>query len=111
MYGEQARFFQDEIHQDLKHKKKGMMAMASAFAHHLHKRCLSFICLSHKIQHARIPHECLQLVIAMHMIHVQANLLFKSSTYMHLIATRNKRYKGSSTGQLCVTNRNKLLNL
>ena len=30
MYGEQARFFQDEIRQDLKHKKKGMVAMASA---------------------------------------------------------------------------------
>ena len=30
MYGEQARFFQDEVRQDLKHKKKGMVAMASA---------------------------------------------------------------------------------
>ncbi|KAJ0715871.1 putative peptidylprolyl isomerase [Helianthus annuus] len=30
MYGDQARFFQDEIHLDLKHAKKGTIAMASA---------------------------------------------------------------------------------
>ncbi|KAI7741023.1 hypothetical protein M8C21_011953 [Ambrosia artemisiifolia] len=30
MYGDQARFFQDEIHLDLKHTKKGTIAMASA---------------------------------------------------------------------------------
>lgn len=30
LYGEQARFFGDEIHLDLKHSKKGMVAMASA---------------------------------------------------------------------------------
>ncbi|KAK9065513.1 hypothetical protein SSX86_014914 [Deinandra increscens subsp. villosa] len=30
LYGDQARFFQDEIHLDLKHAKKGTIAMASA---------------------------------------------------------------------------------
>ena len=30
MYGDQARFFEDEIRQHLKHKSKGMVAMASA---------------------------------------------------------------------------------
>ena len=30
MYGDQARFFEDEIRQHLKHKAKGMVAMASA---------------------------------------------------------------------------------
>lgn len=66
MYGAQARFFQDEIRQDLKHKKKGMVAMASASGrclHHtidlllvsrmrhdrpklrLHARCTTCICL------------------------------------------------------------------
>ena len=28
MYGEQARFFEDEVRPHLKHKKKGMVAMA-----------------------------------------------------------------------------------
>lgn len=30
LYGEQARFFSDEIHLDLKHSKTGTVAMASA---------------------------------------------------------------------------------
>lgn len=30
LYGEQARFFGDEIHLDLKHTKTGTLAMASA---------------------------------------------------------------------------------
>lgn len=30
MYGEQARFFEDEIHPHIKHKQKGMVGMASA---------------------------------------------------------------------------------
>lgn len=30
MYGDQARFFSDEIHLDLKHSKTGTIAMASA---------------------------------------------------------------------------------
>lgn len=30
LYGEQARFFSDEIHLDLKHAKTGTLAMASA---------------------------------------------------------------------------------
>ena len=30
MYGDQARFFEDEIRQHLKHKARGMVAMASA---------------------------------------------------------------------------------
>jgi peptidyl-prolyl cis-trans isomerase-like 4 len=29
LYGEQARFFEDEIHPKLKHSKKGTVAMAS----------------------------------------------------------------------------------
>lgn len=29
LYGEQARFFRDEIHLDLKHSKTGTVAMAS----------------------------------------------------------------------------------
>lgn len=30
LYGEQARFFEDEIHPDLKHDRTGTVAMASA---------------------------------------------------------------------------------
>jgi len=30
LYGDQARFFNDEIHHDLKHSKTGTVAMASA---------------------------------------------------------------------------------
>lgn len=30
LYGDQARFFSDEIHLDLKHAKTGTLAMASA---------------------------------------------------------------------------------
>lgn len=29
MYGEQARFFEDEVHPHIKHKRKGMVGMAS----------------------------------------------------------------------------------
>jgi hypothetical protein len=32
MYGEQARFFNDEIHPTIKHTKKGLVAMAGAFS-------------------------------------------------------------------------------
>lgn len=32
LYGEQARFFEDEIHPHLKHKKKGVLGMASEWA-------------------------------------------------------------------------------
>lgn len=32
MYGEQARFFEDEVHPHIKHKGKGMVGMASGGA-------------------------------------------------------------------------------
>lgn len=32
MYGEQARFFEDELHPHLKHKRKGMVGMAGSGA-------------------------------------------------------------------------------
>ena len=33
MYGEQARFFDDEIHPNIKHSKKGLVAMAGTSPH------------------------------------------------------------------------------
>jgi hypothetical protein len=48
MYGEQARFFEDEIRPHLRHKKKGMVAMAGMFLH---------------VSHAWLPHDPLNLLV------------------------------------------------